>query len=131
MLHNQWSQIEAIVFKLSLVAGVLFYLVLGCIIFIENIRFTQGLDPAFDSLFQNFMVLYTCGNFAFFLEMTAKMTDMDGTAEMQSRYTILSSSEPSEASPKKKPNKSFETKPTIDNINNERSWDVFDVQNAS
>lgn len=34
------------------------------------------------------MVLYTCTNFAYYLELFSKLTDFDGTAEMKSEYYL-------------------------------------------
>jgi hypothetical protein len=66
MLNYKWNKIKTIVFKLILFLGSIVFFSIGAYIMYVNYKITGGLNPDIDSIFKDFALLYTFGNFAFF-----------------------------------------------------------------
>lgn len=78
-------------YKFSLLFNCLFFMFGGCLVLLNNLKYTKGADPQKDEVFFNFMVVFLAALFAFYFEMFSKVSDMDGTNRFKNRYILMDS----------------------------------------
>lgn len=86
MLQVKWSKWRIILFKLVLLADSAVFFEIGAYYMSNDYRYTAGADSDLDSKIKDFVLLYIFGLFALFVELYAKMCDIDQTTELKFDY---------------------------------------------
>lgn len=88
MLHVKWSKWKVILFKLILLADSAVFFEIGAYYMSVDYRYTNGTDTDLDGKVKDFVLLYIFGLFALFVEMYAKMCEIDQTTDLKFEYEL-------------------------------------------
>jgi hypothetical protein len=88
MLSVKWSKWKVILFKLVLLADSAVFFLIGSHYMSVNYQYTGGASADLDGKVKDFVLLYIFGLFALFVEMYAKICDIDQTNELRFEYQL-------------------------------------------
>lgn len=88
LVRAEWSKWKIILSKANLLVCCIMFFQIGVFFISENYSYTNSLDPTFDGQMKQLMLLNVFGTFSLVIEMYSKMTDLDHTGELQSKYQL-------------------------------------------
>lgn len=86
LLNVRWSKWRVILFKLILLADSAVFFEIGAYYMSNDYLYTGGVDDDLDGKIKDFVLLYIFGLFALFVELYAKMCDIDQTTDLKFEY---------------------------------------------
>ena len=89
LLYMKWSVPKVILFKLSKLGSILFYLCFGTYYVLGDISYSKGANSTLDDKVQNLVILFVFSGFALQLEIFNRASDFDGTSNLKSTYMIM------------------------------------------
>jgi hypothetical protein len=85
---SDWKKWRIIPFKFSLMVGAICFFEIGAYFMTVNYSYSGGENTALDSKVKDFILLYAFGTFDFFMQLFAKISDFDQTAELKYVYEL-------------------------------------------
>jgi hypothetical protein len=88
LLYMKWTAPKVILYKLSKLVAILFYLCFGTYYVLKDISYSKNTDSDLDGKVQDLVILFVFSGFALQLEIFNRASDFDGTSDLKSHYLI-------------------------------------------
>lgn len=95
MLEMRWDSVMIVIYKLSKVFDILFYLGFGAYYKIDGVSYSKGTDIGLDSKVEFIVLLFVLSGFSLQVMIFNKVSDFDRTNQFKTNYEIIDENEDS------------------------------------